>query len=61
MNMVEFKRELRELLNKHQVSIGVDVEGDTHGISTNFVVLDNDGKTHILNHYSSYLDPHDLK
>lgn len=55
--------ELRDLLKKYDYSIGADIEGDTHGIQTNFVAWKNsfhqsDGE--ILSFFSSTIDHHDL-
>jgi len=62
MDIDNFKKELRQLLIKYGVTIGVDIDGDTHGINTNFIVANsNRNETYILNYYSSYLDSYDLK
>jgi len=60
MNIKNFKQDLKELLIKHNVSIGVDIKGDTHGISENFIVIDSNNKETIINHYSAYIDASDL-
>lgn len=57
----EFVCELSSLLAKHKVDIGVDLDGDTHGLSTSFVVEDEHGGSHILNDFSSYVDASDLE
>ena len=60
IDMNDFCRDLRALLSKYRVDIGVDVIGDTHGVTTHFVVTDSHNNSHILNHYSSYLSASDL-
>lgn len=40
---IEFKKELKELLAKYNADIWVDLDGDTHGVSS-FVVIDVDNK-----------------
>lgn len=57
-----FKAELKALLSKYNVSLLVDIEGDTHGIENHFVVSDNaqGGKEFIINHYNNYLSAGDL-
>ena len=47
MNLKNFKKELKELLKKHNAALGVDIDGDTFGINVNgFIVIDckNDKK-----------------
>lgn len=61
IDMNDFCRDLHALLSKYNVYIGADVNGDTHGVTTNFVVTDYHNNTHILNHYSSYLSASDLE
>jgi len=48
------------VLNKYNVIIGVNIIGDTHGIESNFIVIDKKDKSHTLNRYSSYLYSTDL-
>ena len=36
--LFEFKKELKTLLEKYKVEIGAEIDGDTHGITSNFVV-----------------------
>lgn len=57
-----FRRELRELLERHDVAVGVNLEGDTHGLDQTFVVVEKNGngKEHELGH-GSYVDQYDLK
>jgi hypothetical protein len=57
-----FRRELRELLERHNVAVGVRLEGDTHGLDQTFVVAENNGngKEHDLGP-GSYVDQYDLK
>jgi hypothetical protein len=56
-----FRQELRELLIRHQVSLGVDLEGDTHGLLQTFVVIEDrrGNKEHELSP-GRYLDASDL-
>lgn len=55
-----FLNELQALFLKYNVSLGVDIDGDTHGIYENFIVIDGN-KEHIINEGSSYLDAYDIK
>jgi len=58
----DFCKELRALMEKHGIdSLGVEIEGDTHGISEQFVIDDNQNKTHVIDGFSSYLDKSDLR
>ena len=59
----EFKKELHVLLAKHNVGLGVDIDGDTHGLLYNFVVEDvfSGDTIHILNEGCSSLEASDLK
>jgi hypothetical protein len=60
-NIKQFITELRDLMKKHNVSdIGVDIEGDTQGMMTDFTV-EMAGKEHIINAGSAYLDNQDIK
>jgi hypothetical protein len=43
-NIEEFKKELRNLLSKYDVSIGVELEGDTHNLSCDFCVFDKNDR-----------------
>jgi hypothetical protein len=56
-----FRKDLRELLIKYNLTLAVDIDGDTHGITENFIIMDDKGNQHILNHFSAYLDASDLK
>lgn len=60
INIDDFNRDLKALLNKYKVRIGVDIDGDTHGITENFVVIDSAGNESIINHYSAFVDASDL-
>jgi hypothetical protein len=57
----DFVKELKDLLTKHKVDIGVDLDGDTHGLCTSFVVDDEHGNSHILNDFARYVDAKDLE
>jgi len=58
-----FAVELRELLTKYNVSLAVNIEGDTHGMTTDFVVTEKNGygDDHMLNQYYASVDASDLK
>ena len=60
LNVSKFCKELKILLKKYNATLGVDINGDTHGIDTNFIVQDSNGKDYILNHYTAYIDHSDL-
>jgi hypothetical protein len=64
-----FKKELKKLMIKHNVSLNCSIEGDTHGVNTNFMVCSYEsrgGKSwpkktyHMLAEYQSYLSISDL-
>jgi hypothetical protein len=58
-NVTLFLTELRDLMAKREIScIGVELNGDTHGLMTNFVV-ETGGKDHVI-HGSQYLDIEDI-
>jgi len=60
-NIDNFKKELKSLLIKYDVYLGVDIEGDTHGTSSNFIVAKNNSeKYHILSHYQDFIYSSDL-
>ncbi len=61
VNIKEFCKELQALMEKHQVEIGVSIDGDTQGMMTDFLVIDSKNKDHIINEGSSYLDRYDIK
>lgn len=62
-NIKEFKEDLRAVLEKHNVTLGVNIDGDTHGIQIEgFVAYDNKThEEHVLEEYSPWLDASDLK
>lgn len=64
MNIEEFKefeKELKELLAKHKVAIGVDMQGDTHGIHANpFVVIDWHGQVEHTISEQNFIDASDI-
>ncbi|MBL4901010.1 MAG: hypothetical protein JKX76_15490 [Colwellia sp.] len=60
IDLAAFTDDLKKLLDKYNVRLGVDIEGDTHGVTENFVVIDSQHNEHILNHYSAYVDASDL-
>ncbi len=53
-----FKMELAALLEKHDVTLNVALEGDLHGVDENFEVYNNknDEDRHILHSYNGYID-----
>ena len=40
VELTDFKKELKQLLNKYSVAIGVNINGDTHGLDYEFVITD---------------------
>lgn len=54
------KRDLKKVMLKHKISLGVAIDGDTHGISTNFVLAGLDDKEHILAHHTDWIYHNDL-
>lgn len=61
LDIEAFKKELAELLWKHNAYLGVDINGDTHGLRTNFVVGTNTPRrTETLIQGDSWLYPCDL-
>jgi len=63
LNLIEFKKDLLAVLEKHKVTLGVDINGDTHGIQIEgFIAMENNTDIeHILCDYSAYLSAIDLK
>ena len=61
IDIKELKKDLCELMRKHDCFLGVDIDGDTHGMFTDFVAIDSKGKSHILNPHYEYIDVHDLE
>lgn len=61
VDLASFKKDLRDLLTKHKVILAVDIEGDTHGVTENFVVIDSNDTMHTLVEYSAYLTVSDLR
>lgn len=62
-DLAQFKKDLRNVLVKHNVDIGVNLEGDTHCLGTTFVVhtAGGFGKDYVLAPHAHYLDASDLK
>lgn len=61
--LAAFKKDLKKILHKHNVVIGVDPgdDADTHGIDPNFVVIDRDDDSqYTLCHYQWFIDAYDL-
>jgi hypothetical protein len=58
--VASFKAELRELLGKYRACLGVDIDGDTQGMSTDFTVDFSDGPEIVLSPHQSYLAASDL-
>jgi len=57
-----FKKELKTLLEKYKVMIGVDIEGDTHGVTMNTVIYEPASQTTtVIERYESYIWPSSLK
>lgn len=55
-----FCMDLREVLDRYKVVLGVDIEGDTHGIRTDFVVIDSANNQLTLSACDCYLYANDL-
>lgn len=55
-----FKIELKALLEKYNATIGCDIEGDTHCLTTTMVV-EIDRKDYVLSGGQSYIDKGDIK
>jgi hypothetical protein len=61
IDIEKFKKDLSELLKKYNVHIGVDLQGDTRVVKTNFIVGSNtSNEDYILAEYASYIYPEDL-
>lgn len=59
--MREFATELKALLEKYGLMLGVDIDGDTFGIHVDgFIAIDDGDNYYHMNEYSLYLDKHDL-
>ncbi len=58
--VVKFKEELRDLLDKYNACLFVELDGDTHGLSTNFMV-ELEGEDRMICEGSSGIDYSDLK
>lgn len=57
-----FKRELAALMRAHDVSLGCEIEGDTHGISERFVIADGHGnELEVVAEFESFLYARDLE
>ena len=56
----QFKLELIKLLRKYGATLSVDIEGDTHGMSTDFVA-EIDNETFKLNPFYSFADARDIE
>jgi hypothetical protein len=55
-----FLVDLRELMQKHDMYIGVAISGDTCCIGTDFEVVDGSRTSHTVGHCSPYLDDSDI-
>jgi len=60
MNVDDFKKDLADLLKKHDVTIGVDIQGDDCNLGESFVVIDSKDKEYTLKPYDRYIDASDL-
>ena len=58
--LMEFTRKLHELMVEYNVSIGAEVEGDTHGIDESFVI-ETYKEQLVVNSHCGYIDHSDLK
>ena len=57
----QFKRDLHDLLKKYDISLGVSMEGDTHGVRADFLVIDSNRREHIIELFANFLSDSDLK
>lgn len=61
-NTRAFCKELKELMERYHVTLGVEIDGDTFGVQIRgFAVIDAKKKHHYLSDYSAYLTPGDLR
>ena len=60
LNIDQFKKELGELLAKHNVSIGVDIKGDDCNLGESFIAISNGGKEYILSNHNLFIYSDDL-
>ena len=56
-----FNDELKALLEKYSLTLGVDVIGDTRGLEYNFVVQDSKSKKSVLCEGVAYIDSNDIQ
>ena len=60
-NIKAFCAGLEDLMQKHNIAtIGVDIDGDTHGISDQFIIEEKGGAAHVISAHSAYIDRLDL-
>jgi hypothetical protein len=60
-DLKNFKKELADLLEKYNCDLEVTLDGDTHCLTTNFVVSDNRNWEAILNRYETWISASDLR
>lgn len=62
MDYKEFEKELKELLEKHDVALEViSNENQKHPQNCFFAVTDNRENTYVLNNNGAYLDKHHFR
>lgn len=61
LNAQQFKHELHALLKRHGATLGVNIEGDTHGLTYDFVVMDFSEKETVIAEGVQFVDHSDLK
>ena len=56
-NIKAFCAGLEDLMRKHNIAIiGADIDGDTHGISEEFIVEESGGERHVIAEHGAYID-----
>jgi hypothetical protein len=59
---IEFQQELKSLLAKYDAALGVDIEGDTHCLSTYFFVSDSRMSVrYCIVECATYIDSSDIE
>lgn len=61
LNAQQFKHELHALLKRHGATLGVNIEGDTHGLTYDFVVMDHSENEIVIAEGMPFVDLSDLK
>lgn len=58
--IIVFKKELKALLEKYNADISSEIEGDTHGIDYEALVIEVDGKE-VMRVRDNCISHHDIK